>query len=119
MTEKERGEKGLNILCFDGGGTRGLSSLVVLRELMRRINSKREDSKLLEPYEHFDVIAGTGTGGISACMLGRLRMPIENSIEEYAKMMENIFSEKKMNGPALYKGTNLQQALKGMIRRRN
>ena len=48
----------------DGGGARGLSSLVVLREIMHRINSKRgEGTKLLEPHEHFDVIAGTGTGG--------------------------------------------------------
>ncbi|CUA75393.1 Nephrocystin-3 [Homo sapiens] [Rhizoctonia solani] len=116
MSDKKNSGKGLNILCLDGGGARGLSSLVVLREIMHRINSKRgEGAKLLQPYEHFDVIAGTGTGGISACMIGRLRMPIDNAIEEYAKMMESIFSEKKMSGPTMYKSTRLEEALKAVI----
>ncbi|CAE6539782.1 unnamed protein product [Rhizoctonia solani] len=117
MGDKENSSKGLNLLCLDGGGARGLSSLVVLREIMYRINSKRgEGAKLLQPYEHFDVIAGTGTGGISACMIGRLQMPIDKAIEEYAKMMESIFSEKKMSGPTMYKSTKLEEALKTVIR---
>ncbi|KAL5631688.1 hypothetical protein ACGC1H_007264 [Rhizoctonia solani] len=49
-------------------------------------------------------------------MLGRLRMPIDKAIEEYAKMMESIFSEKKMSGPTMYKGTKLQETLRTMIR---
>ena len=43
-------------------------------------------------------------------------MPIDKAIEEYAKMMESIFLEKKMSGPTMYKGTKLQEALKTMIR---
>ncbi|CAE7228307.1 unnamed protein product, partial [Rhizoctonia solani] len=62
----------------DGGGVRGLSSLLILHEIMRRI--RNAEAINLDPYEHFDIIAGTGTGGISACMLGRLQMPIEKAI---------------------------------------
>ncbi|KAG8762001.1 hypothetical protein FRC11_011755 [Ceratobasidium sp. 423] len=111
------GGRGLNILCIDGGGARGLSSLVVLREIMYRINSKRgEGQGILNPYEHFDVIAGAGTGGINACMLGRLRMPVSRTIEEYVKLMKIVFSAKKMSGQTMYKGTKLQEALKTMVR---
>ncbi|CAE6529315.1 unnamed protein product [Rhizoctonia solani] len=117
MANKQDGTRGLNILCIDGGGTRGLSSLVVLREIMHRINSKHDkDKEISKPHDHFDMIAGTGTGGISACMLGRLQMPIDRVIEEYAKLMESVFSEKKLSGPTMYKGTKLQEGLKTMIR---
>ncbi|CAE6368910.1 unnamed protein product, partial [Rhizoctonia solani] len=53
--------EGLNILCIDGGGVRGLSSLIILQEIMRRIQNKKSGE--VHPYEHFDIIAGTGTGG--------------------------------------------------------
>ncbi|CAE6446543.1 unnamed protein product [Rhizoctonia solani] len=117
MAANQKCTRGLNVLCIDGGGARGLSSLVVLREIMHRINSKRgRDQVPLQPHEHFDMIAGAGTGGVSACMLGRLRMPINNAIEEYAALMESVFSEKKITGPTMYKGTRLQESLKTMIR---
>ncbi|KAG8728712.1 hypothetical protein FRC11_010361 [Ceratobasidium sp. 423] len=49
-------------------------------------------------------------------MLGRLQMPVKKAIAEYAKLMKKVFSEKKMSGPTVYKGTKLRQALKEMIR---
>jgi Patatin-like phospholipase len=62
------------ILSLDGGGVRGLSSLLILREIMEEIGrqSKVEETPL--PCEYFDLIGGTGTGGLIAIMLGRLRM---------------------------------------------
>ncbi|CAE6486518.1 unnamed protein product [Rhizoctonia solani] len=99
----------------DGGGVRGLSSLIILQEIMRRIGAAQERENI-HPYEHFDVIAGTGTGGISACMLGRLRMPIDQAIEKYAKLLEDTFKEKKMSGTPMYKATKLEQVLKAIIR---
>ncbi|CUA74258.1 Kinesin light chain [Rhizoctonia solani] len=82
---------------------------------MRRIEAA-QGKENVHPYEHFDVIAGTGTGGISACMLGRLRMPIDKSIEKYAKLVEEVFKEKKISGTPMYKATKLEQALKTMMR---
>ncbi|CUA71457.1 Nephrocystin-3 [Homo sapiens] [Rhizoctonia solani] len=107
--------KGLNILCIDGGGVRGLSSLIILQEIMRRIGAA-QGRENIHPYEHFDVIAGTGTGGISACMLGRLRMPIDQAIEKYAKLLEDVFKEKKISGTPMYRATKLQDVLQAMIR---
>ncbi|KEP54088.1 patatin-like phospholipase, partial [Rhizoctonia solani 123E] len=115
MQSDPQTSRGLNILCIDGGGVRGLSSLIILQEIMRRIENTNTGRKV-HPFEYFDFIAGTGTGGISACMLGRLRMPIDKAISEYAKLVKEVFREIKMIGPTMYKGTKLQNALKTMVR---
>ncbi|CAE6460316.1 unnamed protein product [Rhizoctonia solani] len=81
---------------------------------MRRVANAKATTEA-QPHEHFDVIAGAGTGGIGACMLGRLRMPIDKAISEYAKLVKEVFSYKKMGGPTMYRGTKLQEALKTMI----
>jgi len=62
------------LLSLDGGGVRGLSSLLILREIMEEIQrqSGREETPL--PSQYFDLIGGTSTGGLIAIMLGRLRM---------------------------------------------
>ncbi|KAJ1304319.1 hypothetical protein OPQ81_005479 [Rhizoctonia solani] len=55
---------------------------------------------------------------ISACMLGKLRMPIDKAIEEYVKLMKDVFSEKKLSpsGSITHKTNKLRQALGLMIR---
>jgi len=57
---------------------RGLSSLLILREIMEEIQrrSGAEDTPL--PCEYFDLIGGTSTGGLIAIMLGRLRMVLSH-----------------------------------------
>jgi patatin-like phospholipase/acyl hydrolase len=56
----------LRLLSFDGGGIRGLSSLLILEELMKNVarlekKSGRLDKnhhKPLKPYRYFDLIGG-------------------------------------------------------------
>ena len=55
-------------MAIDGGGVRGLVSLLILRRLMHLISPKDPP----KPCQVFDVIAGTSTGGLIAIMLGRL-----------------------------------------------
>jgi len=62
------------ILALDGGGVRGLSSLLILREIMEEIGRRNDTDPPPLPCQYFDMIGGTGTGGIIAIMLGRLRM---------------------------------------------
>ncbi|CAE6526271.1 unnamed protein product, partial [Rhizoctonia solani] len=110
--------RGLNILCIDGGGARGLSSLIVLQEVMHRLEALEGDSVKLNPADYFDVIAGSGTGGLSACMLGRLRMPLDSVIEEYANLIREVFADKKIirtSGASAYKGSKLQEALQHIV----
>lgn len=42
---------------------RGLSSLLLLAETMRRLNGLVGSDDPLKPADYFDIIAGTGTGG--------------------------------------------------------
>jgi Patatin-like phospholipase len=69
------------ILALDGGGVRGLSSLLIIEKLMREVQrimidsgNPTPDGKPPLPCEIFDLICGTSTGGLIAIMLGRLRM---------------------------------------------
>ena len=65
-----------------------MSSLVVLRQLMEMI--KPEDPP--KPCDYFDMIGGTSTGGLIAIMLGRLRMTVDECIDEYLKLSPRIFT---------------------------
>lgn len=51
-------------------------------------------------------------------MLGRLRIPLDRAIEDFAKLAKNVFSDKKYfstNGSGKFKSTKLQEALKQMV----
>ena len=49
------------ILSLDGGGVRGLSIITIVKYIMKNLN--RERGFDLEPWEEFDLIGGTSTGG--------------------------------------------------------
>jgi patatin-like phospholipase/acyl hydrolase len=55
----------VRVLALDGGGVRGLSELVILEQIMEKINIRREQEDLppQEPWQAFDMIGGTSTGG--------------------------------------------------------
>ncbi|KAK0660303.1 Patatin-like protein 5 [Lasiodiplodia hormozganensis] len=91
----------LRLLSLDGGGVRGLSSLMVLDDLMENIAheekrlGKRDPghTKPLKPCDYFDLIGGTSTGGIIAVLLGRLRLDVKQCIRIYTKLAEEIFKK--------------------------
>jgi patatin-like phospholipase/acyl hydrolase len=49
----------LRLLALDGGGVRGLSALMILRQLMETIDLENPP----KPCDYFDMIGGTSTGG--------------------------------------------------------
>ncbi|EAT82429.2 hypothetical protein SNOG_10094 [Parastagonospora nodorum SN15] len=81
----------LRLLCLDGGGVRGLSSLMVLKMLMEMIDPDNPP----KPCDYFDMIGGTSTGGLIAIMLGRLQMSVQECIDEYTTLFSSIFTKKK------------------------
>ncbi|KAK0388963.1 hypothetical protein NLU13_2540 [Sarocladium strictum] len=81
----------LRLLSLDGGGVRGLSSLYILRNLMEKIDPDAHE--LPKPCDYFDMIGGTSTGGLIAIMLGRLEMSVDECIEAYTSLSEEIFSK--------------------------
>ncbi|PMD33055.1 phospholipase, patatin family protein [Hyaloscypha variabilis F] len=84
-------ERPLRLLSLDGGGVRGLSSLIILQHLMRTINLAHPP----KPCDYFDLIGGTSTGGLIAIMLGRLKMDIDECITAYLEISRDVFQPKK------------------------
>lgn len=100
------------ILTLDGGGIRGYSSLLILKQLMHEVaecekrlaeeegpvpNSKRsefnEDNLL--PCHYFDYMYGTSTGGLISVMLGRLRMTVPQCLEVYREVGNDLFGRRR------------------------
>jgi hypothetical protein len=50
-------------VLIDGGGIRGLSELLILHEIMKRVQYDSGLPELPRPCEYFDLIGGTSTGG--------------------------------------------------------
>ncbi|MCJ1450758.1 hypothetical protein MMC28_001092 [Mycoblastus sanguinarius] len=71
------------------------SPLVDCLDVRDYVASSPEDSsiitgKFLLPCHYFDYIAGSQSGGLIAIMLGRLRMSVEEAMEEYKSICANI-----------------------------
>ena len=47
-------------MLTDGGGIRGIASLIILKHLMKQL---KPTGPPLKPCEYFDLIGGTGAGG--------------------------------------------------------
>ncbi|KAI1274083.1 acyl transferase/acyl hydrolase/lysophospholipase [Xylaria sp. FL0933] len=116
----------LRILSLDGGGVRGYSMIIILQELMHRTyveiegKAPRRD-QIPKPCDHFDLIVGTGTGGLIAIMLGRLRLNLEQCKELYVEMTRMVFqTDKTIAGipyrSTLFKASLLEHAIKEAVR---
>ncbi|KAI1740064.1 FabD/lysophospholipase-like protein [Xylaria scruposa] len=115
------------ILSLDGGGVRGLSSLYILREIMREIkrldnldtqNRLENDSEneLPLPCNYFDFIIGTSTGGLIAIMLGRLRMRVTDCIQQYWVLSNAIFRPSRLRIVQLYSRKKVQDAARKVVK---
>ncbi|EAL93084.1 hypothetical protein KXW98_007300 [Aspergillus fumigatus] len=116
----------LRVLSLDGGGVRGYSMLIILQELMYRIYVETEGKpprrdQIPKPCDHFDLIVGTGTGGLIALMLGRLRLDLETCKEVYVRMTRRVFeTDKTIAGipyrSTLFKASKLEEAIRECVR---
>ncbi|KAK0344855.1 hypothetical protein LTR02_007207 [Friedmanniomyces endolithicus] len=128
------------ILALDGGGVRGYSSLLVLKDLMHEIwlcekdleDEQRErervtgdppgglipDEEELLPCHYFDFMFGTSSGGIIATLLGRLRLTVEQSLKFYRLLGENMFGRRRSRVPLATKYYHgpLEAAAKKIVR---
>ncbi|KAJ7447397.1 hypothetical protein FB451DRAFT_778546 [Mycena latifolia] len=111
--------KGVRVLSLDGGGAGALSELIILDRLMYQIGTQLGRQVPPHPCDYFELIGGSGTGGILALMLGRWRMSIADAISAFGKLkpqakrgggeafraskfeevLKDIFDTKKMHGP--------------------
>lgn len=84
----------MRLLALDGGGIRGIASLVILKEIMAKVQAKLGSKDPCLPADFFELAAGTSTGGIIGIMLFRLRMSAQQAYEQYYKIAEEVFSPK-------------------------
>ncbi|KAL1714397.1 acyl transferase/acyl hydrolase/lysophospholipase [Schizophyllum commune] len=110
-------EPGLRLLAIaiDDGGIRGLSMLMMLRKLLYRVQHTSNLSTLPRPCEYFDFIAGSGTGGLIAMLLGRLQLSIDHAIECYLRIVNHVFAQFKQDGS--FKTTALDKVLREIAQR--
>ncbi|KAH6975787.1 hypothetical protein EDB80DRAFT_900003 [Ilyonectria destructans] len=107
----------IRLLALDGGGVRGLSSLMILQNLMSTIDPDSPP----KPCDYFDMICGTSTGGLIAIMLGRLRMTVDECITAYTFLSDKVFEKKshrvKINGQlqGRFDTVALEQAVKQIL----
>ncbi|KAH4075079.1 hypothetical protein HBH50_033610 [Parastagonospora nodorum] len=134
FSEPERNPNApLRLLSLDGGGVRGLSSLMVLDDLMENIAQEEKrigrraqnDHSPLKPCDYFDLIGGTSTGGIIAILLSRLRLDCKQCISIYSKLAEQIFKHDRSfkafgmkipTGATRFSGTVLANAIKSALK---
>lgn len=81
----------VRLLALDGGGVRGLSSLMILRRLMATVDPDAPP----KPCDYFDMIGGTSTGGLIAIMLGRLQMTVDECIDAYTSLSDRVFEKSR------------------------
>ncbi|KAG5950629.1 hypothetical protein E4U53_004718 [Claviceps sorghi] len=115
----------LRILSLDGGGVRGYSMLIIVQELMHRTFVEIEGRaprrhEIPKPCDHFDLIVGTGTGGLIALMLGRMRLDLETCKEIYVRMTRMVFeTDKTIAGipyrSTLFKASKLEEAIQQAV----
>lgn len=85
------------LLSLDGGGVKGISSLVILQAIMEAVKEKEIKEKVNTsdeerlPINYFHLAAGTSTGGLIALMLFRLSMSTSDAIVAYQDMASKIF----------------------------
>jgi patatin-like phospholipase/acyl hydrolase len=116
----------LRVLCLDGGGVKGYTSLLILKRIFRTMVSDGTLAEEPKPCDVFDLIAGTSTGGIIAVMLGRLHMTIDECLREYEKTGEAVFGKnisssklgkmlKAGSGSAFYDINILQERIRKVV----
>ncbi|KAJ7857870.1 acyl transferase/acyl hydrolase/lysophospholipase [Mycena leptocephala] len=110
------GTPGLRLLSLDGGGIRGLSMLIILKDLMWKLKVAEDLPDVPLPCDYFDLIGGTSTGRLIALMLGRLRMSIKDAVKAYGELSKEVFLDVKSQGSdGRFKASKLEKTIKGIV----
>ncbi|KAJ7479583.1 FabD/lysophospholipase-like protein, partial [Mycena latifolia] len=104
--------KGVRVLSLDGGGVGVLSQVLILDRIMYQIKNKLKLDTTPAPCEYFELIGGSGTGGIVALMLGRLRMSIADTISAYEKLQPQT----KISFGQEFRASKFEEVLKDIFK---
>ncbi|KIM29934.1 hypothetical protein M408DRAFT_99051 [Serendipita vermifera MAFF 305830] len=90
----------LKLVSLDDGGIRGFSQLEIMNNIMHRLNWEHQSDESEEPglpCEHFDLIGGSGTGGLIAILLGKLRMSVEEASDTFCTIVEHAYTPSNLS----------------------
>ena len=115
-----------------------MSELLILQEIMERIQVQERREEVPLPCDYFDLIGGTGTGGsvvavivmssllcthtglfssLIALMLGRLGMPVDKAVRCYGTLVGTVFSNMKQTwGDGRFKASQLEKVIKEIVK---
>ncbi|KAH8826706.1 hypothetical protein DL96DRAFT_1709872 [Flagelloscypha sp. PMI_526] len=109
----------LALLSLDSGrfeSLSGLSQLFILQEILHTYESDHDlGEDTVKAYEVFDLIVGTGSGGLVACLLGPLRMSISEAIEAYLRIHTTVFASERQIVSIEENTRRLRDALQALI----
>ncbi|KAJ7115699.1 acyl transferase/acyl hydrolase/lysophospholipase [Mycena epipterygia] len=109
---KHGADSGVRVLSLDGSGAGALSELLILERIMYRTQVEAHLDTEPYPCDHFELIGGSGTGGIIALMLGRLRMSVKDAISAY----ETLRPQSKIGAAERFKTGSFEEALKKIFK---
>lgn len=117
--------KKIKILSIDGGGIRGIIPGTILNEIEKRLQKKLGDPNA-RLADHFDLIAGTSTGGILTCGMlipneeGKAKYSMQEVVDIYLENGSKIFdldlSQKLRSGLGVLDEKYSNQALKDSLK---
>ncbi|KAG8179373.1 hypothetical protein JTE90_012071 [Oedothorax gibbosus] len=81
---------GIKILSIDGGGTRGIMAIEILRQL--------EATTGLRVHQLFDLVCGVSSGAILGLLLGGLHLTLDEVETMYRKLSNEVFQQSTIWG---------------------
>jgi len=91
---KSKNQRGLRILCLDGGGTRGIAAITSLQGIVKAMGG-------VEVCDAFDIIAGTSTGAIISFLVALRRESAGMARKRYDMLIKRIFVKSPLSTPML------------------
>jgi predicted patatin/cPLA2 family phospholipase len=88
---------GIRVLCLDGGGSRGIMTIGMLKRLhldmyaIAKVGNPSITPNDVHIADYFDLIAGTSTGALIAMALGQLRMTLDQVETMYMTLSSKMF----------------------------
>lgn len=92
---KQPGQKGLRILCLDGGGSRGMTAVTAVKQLMDYVGDG------MQVADCFDLVAGTSTGGIISFLTGLRGETAALAVQRYNLLIRQIFVKSALSTPRM------------------
>jgi Patatin-like phospholipase len=87
-------QRGLRILVLDGGGSRGMVAVSLVKGLVEAVGG-------VEVADSFDIIGGTSTGGIISFLSGLRREPANLAVDRYNQLIKQIFVKSSLSTPMM------------------